>query len=63
MKQEEYNINRELLRHFRYKGNELHSVVVVIQNGEITQLKILPLRSINPVEMEKVIRWTYGKRY
>jgi hypothetical protein len=56
MKQEEYNINRELLRHFRYKGNELHSVVVVIQNGEITQLKILPLRSINPVEMEKVIR-------
>jgi len=53
MKQEEYNIDRELLKDFRYKGNELYQVVAVMQNDEITQLKILKLKSIDPNEIIK----------
>jgi hypothetical protein len=54
MKVQEFNIDRELLKHFRYKGNEIYKVVVVIQNDEITQLKILPVISINPIEVEVI---------
>ena len=56
MKIQEYNIDRELLKHFRYKGNELYKVTVVIQDNEITQLKILPLIPIHPSAIERVIK-------